>query len=95
MRSVKFVLYLVLLVLLGSFFSLNSEDVVVNYGFDTVCLPLFLVMVAAMIIGCLVVWLYELVSQQRLRREIKRLNQEVKRLENQVATSQEKLLSQE
>ena len=93
MRSVKFILYLVLLVLLGSFFSFNSQDVMVNYGLGSICLPLFIVMVAALLVGCLVVWAYELVSQQRLRRDIKRLNQEIKRLEHQLSTTQPNLPS--
>jgi len=88
MYSVKFILYLLLLVILGSFLSLNSQEVTLNYGVGSVCLPLFLVMVAAMLLGCLVAWSYELVHQQRYRREIKRLQQEIKRLEGEVSTSQ-------
>ncbi|OGW12937.1 MAG: hypothetical protein A3G93_13895 [Nitrospinae bacterium RIFCSPLOWO2_12_FULL_45_22] len=91
MRSVKFILYLAVLVLLGSFFSLNSQDVVVNYGPGSICLPLFIVMAAAMMVGCLVIWAYELVAQHRLRRDNKRLNQEIKRLEHQLSTTQPNL----
>jgi putative membrane protein len=85
MRVITTVL-LVLIILLGfTFAGLNAEPVALNYYIGNVKLPLSLLLVLVLIIGCLLSLIASLIFGIKLKNENRRLRQRLKIVEAELA----------
>ena len=84
MQTLKFPAILILVALLVIFGSLNMGEVPLELGFSTHSLPLFFLILSAMIAGAFMVWISQTIAQARLKRHIRLLNRRIQELEPQL-----------
>ncbi|WP_429971198.1 LapA family protein [Fructilactobacillus sp. Tb1] len=75
---------LVLIILIAIFVLLNMADTVVSFGFATVKMPLILVVLASLLLGALLIFLFSSMSSFQNSRQNKASQKQIKQLQAQV-----------
>ncbi len=85
MRIVTYVLALIIVLLGITFAGLNAEPVTLNYYIGNVKLPLSLLLVLTLIIGCVLSLIISLIFYIKLKNDNRRLRQRLKVVEAELA----------
>ena len=85
MRIVTYILILLIILLGVTFAGLNAEPVMLNYYVGNAKLPLSLLLVLSLIIGCILSLIASLIVYIRLKTDNHRLRQRLKVVEAELA----------
>ena len=82
----KIVLFILLVILVATFCTLNRQEISLHYffGWNTASFPLFLLLLASLVIGMVVGFLIGWIGRWNLRSEARQLRKQLKALEGEI-----------
>ncbi len=95
MKTLRIVLLIVVLVLLGIFIIYNNQLVSVTYltvKFEN--MPLWLVVFISVFIGIFIGWFFMFVDELSIKRELKEKNKQIKALKEEIAQLRQLTISE-
>lgn len=93
-RQWNIVLLILLILLIVIFSVMNVDPVNINFGFNTVAIPLVVVIIATLLIGVLIAVILSTSVILKNKSEQKKLNQKIADIENKHQTEKEQLVGQ-
>jgi uncharacterized integral membrane protein len=87
MKIFYFVLVIVFAIFIVTFSNLNEQNVTIRYYYmKDVDVPLYMLIFAALLLGGIITWFFEVVERFRLGRQIVALNKTVRDLRKELRT---------